>query len=171
MSVFVPGTGGTLKSAKKPAALFEMARVLDAAENSRNGANPGIPAKQNLTVTVDFGTRTAAIAATLPITATIGVDGKPILDVSDYLGAPYSTFVPGPDGDLKSTDIPSAFLELAQIVSNAEKAVTPVDDQPNNVQITYDLEAGNVTIAGTLPITTASEADGDVVIQAVDYLP
>ena len=162
-------TGSSLTATHLPAALFEAARLLDAAENSRNAANPGIAAKQNISVTVDFGTRTAAIAATIP--ATFGVDtaGKLSIDASDYLGAPYSTFTVG-SGQVKSADVVSAFVEVAQYTAAAEKQITPIEDQPNNVQITMDAETTSITINANLPITTSAGTGGEVIIDAVDYL-
>lgn len=167
MSVFTPGASG-LDSTTKPAALFEAARLLDASENARNGANPGVAPKQNITVSIDFSTRVAAIAATIPIAFGLDNAGKILVDTIDYLSAPYSTFVAG--GDVKSVDTPSLFVEVAQILAAAEKAVTPVDDQPNNVSITVDAETQSVTVSANLPITTSSTTTGEVVIAAVDYL-
>lgn len=167
-SVFAPGSNGTLKAVTLPSALFEMARVLDAAENSRNGANPGIAPQQRIAVSVDFGTRVAAIAATLPVAFTLDNNGKMVVDASDYLGAPYSEFVPG-GGDLKSVDAPSAFLEVAQLVAANEKS-KPADNQPNNVQISIDAETGTATVTANLPISTSGSTNGSIVISAVDYL-
>lgn len=165
-SLFTPGTS-SLDSTTLPGALFEAARILDAAENARNGANPGVPAKQNISVTVDFGTRTIGISATLPIQLTQDTSGKMVVDAVDYLGTTYSAFTAG--GDVKSSDAPSAFLEVAQQVAAAEKAILPAEDQPNNVQITVDVEAGNVSIAAAIPCTTSADTDGSVIISAVDY--
>lgn len=168
-STFDPGTGGTLKSTDLPGAFFELARFLDACESARNGANPGITPKQNITVSVDFGTKTAVVAAAIPAAFTIDTAGKLVTDASDYLGTIYSEFKPG-GGSLKSTDAPSALVEMAGLLAAAEKAVTPVDDQPNNIQLVIDQETGAITVSATLPITTSTTAGGDVVIAAVDYL-
>jgi len=170
VSTFNPGTGGDLVSTNLPAAFFELARLLDAAENARNGANPGVAPKQNLTVTVDFGTRVASIAASLPITASPSASGQTQITAVDYLSPTFSAFNPGTGGTLKSTTSPSALLELGQILSNAEKAVVPAEDQPNNLQVTYDLETGTATITANLPITTSADTDGAVKVIASDYL-
>lgn len=169
MSIFANGSGD-LTAATKPAALFELAQIVDAAENSRNAANPGIAPKQNMSVTVDFGTRTAAIAATIPAAASSSTSGQPVIAATDYLGSTYSTFDPGTGGDLKSTTVMAAFLEMALILSNAEKAITPVEDQPNNIQVTFDGEAAAYTVSANLPVDTAAGTAGAVVISAVDYL-
>ncbi|MBW4572674.1 MAG: hypothetical protein KME31_33290 [Tolypothrix carrinoi HA7290-LM1] len=169
MSTFDPGTSGTLKSTQIPAAFFEVCRALDAAENLRNGANPGLPPRRNLSTTVSFDTGTIAVAATIPVTTSIQANGSIDIAASDYLGATYSVFANG-GGDLNSDTLPEALLELASILAAAEKAVTPAENQPNNVQIQFDLETGNATISANLPFNTAAAANGDVTIHAIDYL-
>lgn len=107
----------------------------------------------------------------LPITAALnGISGIVEVTASDYLGSTYSAFLPGTGGDLKSTNAAAAMLEISQRVSAAEKTVTPLENQPNNVQVEISLENNTATISASLPISTATEADGDIVIQAVDYL-
>jgi hypothetical protein len=169
MSTFDPGTSGTLKSTQIPQAFFEVCRALDAAENSRNGANPGLPARRNLSTTVSFDTGTIAVAASIPIVTSIQTDGTIKILASDYLGSAYSTFANG-GGDLTSTNIVAAFLETASLLSASEKAVTPIENQPNNIQIQVDVEAGSATVSGNIPFTTAAATNGDVTIKAIDYL-
>ncbi|MBE9056349.1 hypothetical protein [Sphaerospermopsis sp. LEGE 08334] len=169
MSTFDAGTGGTLKSTQIPQAFFEVCRALDAAENTRNGANPGLPPRRNLSTTVSFDTGTVAVAATIPIIASIQTDGTIKISGSDYLGSTYSSFNNG-GGDLTSTNIVAAFLETASLLSSAEKVVTPVENQPNNIQIVIDTEAGNATVSANLPFTTAAANNGDVTVIAIDYL-
>lgn len=169
MSTFDPGTNGSLKSTQLPQAFFEVCRALDAAENTRNGANPGLPARRNLSTTVSFDTGTIAVAGTIPVVPNIESDGSIKVVASDYLGTTYSAFTNG-GGDLTSTNIVAAFFETASLLSAAEKAVTPVENQPNNIQITIDLEAGSASISGNIPFTTAAATNGDVTIKAIDYL-
>ncbi|MBD2412210.1 hypothetical protein FACHB389_35920 [Nostoc calcicola FACHB-389] len=169
MSTFDPGTSGTLKSTQIPQAFFEVCRALDAAENSRNGANPGLTPRRNLSTTVSFDTGTVAVAATIPIGTSIQSDGTIKIVASDYLGGSYSAFDNG-DGDLTSSNIVAAFLETASLLSAAEKAVTPIENQPNNVQIQVDIEAGNATVSANLPFTTLAATNGDVTVHAIDYL-
>jgi hypothetical protein len=169
MSTFDPGTSGTLKSTQVPAAFFEICRALDAAENTRNGANPGLPPRRNLSTTVSFDTGTIAVAATIPITTNIQSNGSIDIVASDYLGSTYSTFANG-GGDLNSDTLPEALLEMASILAAAEKAVTPAENQPNNVQIQFDVETGSATISANLPFNTAAATNGDVTIHAIDYL-
>ena len=160
-------TGSDLRSTNLPAALFEIARLLDAAENERNGANPGIAPKQNITTAIDFGTRTIAINASLPVQFAKGAAGVTMVEAVNYLGTPYGAFAPG--GDTVAITIPGAFLEIAQMVSSAEKDVQPAEDQPNNVQVSIDMEAGTATVTATLPCDTDASLTGEVIISAVDY--
>ncbi|MCC5624452.1 hypothetical protein [Nostoc sp. CHAB 5715] len=88
---------------------------------------------------------------------------------SDYLGSTYSVFVNG-GGDLNSDTLPEALLEIASVLAATEKAVTPTENQPNNVQIQFDIETGNATISANLPFNTAAASNGDVTIHAIDYL-
>ncbi len=169
MSTFDPGTSGSLKSTQIPQAFFEVCRLLDAAENARNGANPGLAPRRNLSTTASFDTGTVAVAATIPIVTSIQIDGTIKISGNDYLGSTYSTFANG-SGDLTSSNVVGAFLELATLLAAAEKAVTPVENQPNNVQIVIDTEAGNATVSANLPFTTAAATNGDVTIKAIDYL-
>ena len=169
MSVFNPGAAGTLKSTQLPSALFEVCRALDAAENTRNGANPGLAPRRNISTTVSFDTGLISVAATIPVTPSIGAGGLIQLTASDYLGAPYSTFANG-GGDLTSDTLPEALLEVANLLAAAEKAVTPAENQPNNVQISFDLETGSATISANMPFTTTAADNGDVTVHAIDYL-
>lgn len=169
MSTFDPGTGGTLKSTQLPQAFFEICRALDAAEKDRNGANPGLPPKTQLSTTVSFDTGTIAVAATIPIISSIQTDGTIKIVASDYLGGTYTAFNNG-GGDLTSTNLVAAFLEAASLLSATEKAITPIESQPNNIEIQFDTEAGNATISANLPFTTDATTQGDVVIKAIDYL-
>lgn len=170
MSVFAPGTGGTLKSVTNPAALFEAARLLDTNENARNMANTGVSPKNNITVSIDFGTRVASLAASIPAVFTLDASGNIVVNAVDYLGSTFSAVTPGVGGDAKGTDSPSLFVEIAQMLAAKEKLVTPVEDQPNNVQIILEAETQAIVITATLPINTAGDASGAVIVSAVDYL-
>ncbi|MEA5516205.1 hypothetical protein [Nodularia sp. UHCC 0506] len=74
-----------------------------------------------------------------------------------------------PSTDIKSTTKPAGLLELAHLLQADELAIG-VDTRPDNVNITYDAEAGTATVAATLPITFALDASGKPVATAVDYL-
>jgi hypothetical protein len=169
MTAYVP-TGSSLKSTNLASAFCEIVRLLNAAEILRNAANPALAPKNNISVTASFDGNAYAIAAELPVTVGLDTDGKPIITVSDYLGAPYSAFTPGA-GDAKSTNLPSACLEIAYKLSAAEKSILPETDQPNNIQIDVSVETGIATITANIPFTPSiSTTDGSVVLTSLNYV-
>lgn len=161
-------TGSSLKSDTIPAAFLEAALLVDAAEKARNGANPGITPKNNLIVTFSSDDGTANIAATLPVDITVGSGGAVTYAAKDYLGGSYSVFTPG--GAVTAVTVQAALVQVAQILSSAEKAIQPVEDQPNLVQVESSSELGTITISASLPFSSVISATGDVVITALDYL-
>lgn len=161
-------TGSSLKSTNLPAALLEACLLLDAAEKARNGQNPGLPAKNFLTLTISSDEGLINISAALPSEVTLGTDGSIVYNAKDYLGATYSAFTPG--GAVTATTRQDAVVMLAQILSNAEKLVQPVEDQPNFVQLESSSEAGTITINATLPYSALILASGAIEITAMDYL-
>ncbi len=162
MSTFNSG-GGTLKSANKPQALLEMAHAL--ASTERAASTTDIPLN-NITISMDLEAQTAAVTCTLPIAAALNNSGQVVVTASDYLSG-YA-FNPG-SGDLRAINYPAAFLEVAQTVAVAEKAV--VTNPPNNITIAFDLEAGTAAISATLPVISAIDANGKISVAATDYLP
>lgn len=80
-----------------------------------------------------------------------------------------TAFNPGSGGTLKSTQLVSAFVEMAQIVANAESAIAEAS-RPNNIQIASDLRAGTMTISFGLPTTITVNAQGQAVVSARDYI-
>lgn len=168
MSAYV-NTGSGIRSSTKAGAFIEGMRLLNEAEIARNAANPGLTAKNNVSITASFDNKTYAIAASLPIQNTLDATGKMVLDATDYLGSTFSVFVPG-TGQAKSTDLPSLALELSQILSAAEKVITPEADQPNNIQVSYDNESGVATISANIPFVAVIGAAGEVTLTAVDYV-
>lgn len=161
--------GSSLKSDTKPAALVEAALVLDAAEKARNGNNPGITPKNNVSLTFSSDDGTANIAATLPVDVSVGADGSVKYLPKDYLGGGYATFTAG--GDITATSAMAAFLQVAQILSAAEKAIQPTEDQPNFIQVEASSETGTVTVTASLPYTSTIDATtGSLTITAYDYL-
>ncbi|MBW4421542.1 MAG: hypothetical protein KME13_20345 [Myxacorys californica WJT36-NPBG1] len=161
-------TGSSLKADNKPGAVLEAALLLDAAEKARNGANPGITPKNNISITFSSDDGTANIAATLPVEVSVGSDGSIAYAPKDYLGGSYATFTAG--GDVTATNCMAALVQVAQLLSAAEKAVQPVEDQSNFIQIESSSEAGTITIAAAMPITQTINADGNIVTSALDYL-
>lgn len=167
MSLLVT-TGSSLQSDTIPAALIEAALLVDAAEKARNGANPGITPKNNISLTFSSDDGTANIAATLPVDVTIGTDGSVKYLPKDYLGGTYAVFTPG--GAVTATSRMAAFVQVAQLLSAAEKAIQPAEDQPNFIQVESSSETGTITITASLPYTSTLDAAGSLLITALDYL-
>ncbi len=162
-------TGSSLKADTKPAALLEAALLLDNAEKTRNGANPGVASRNNITLTIAVDEGTANISATIPATMSIGGSGSITYTPNDYLGSVYTSFTAG--GDVSATNRVAAFVQIAQLLSASEKAILPVEDQPNNVQVESSSEAGTITVTAALPVSFSIDASsGAVTISAIDYL-
>lgn len=168
MSAYV-STGSSLDSTTKASALVEVIRKLNDAEALRNAANPGVAPKNNISMVADFDSRTIAITATMPFTRTFGTQGQSILTYNDYLGGSYSAFTVG-TGDALSPLLQGAVVQIAQIVSGAELAVTPDTDRPNNVQITDDYELSVTVISVNMPFTPSFGSGGEITITALDYV-
>lgn len=162
-------TGSNLKSDFLAGAFVESCRLLNQAEAARNAANLGVAAKNNITMSASFDNNVFTISAALPVSVALDTSGKPVIDVTDYLGSTFSAFVVG-TGAAKSTDLPSLVLEMAQKLSAAEKSVSPVTDQPDNIQIDISLETGLATISANIPYTPSIDADGAVTLTAQDYV-
>ena len=161
-------TGSTLKSTNIPSAFLESCLFLDSAEKARNGANPGLPAKNSLTLTVSSDQGLIDISAVLPAEVTIGTDGSIVYNAKDYLGGTYAAFTSG--GAVTATTAMDAVVLVAQLLSNAEKAVIPIEEQPNYVQVVASSETGTITVTATLPYNAVILAAGTVELIAVDYL-
>lgn len=157
------GTG--LRSTNIPAAFLELAVFLSETERTASTAENPL---NNITITFDAEARSAAIAATLPIKAILSESGQIVVSAINYLGATY-VFNGNANSDIRATHPPAAFLEMAQIVAGAEQKVTV--NQPNNITISMDLEAGTATITAALGFIVTINATGQPIITVVDYLP
>jgi len=165
-SVFTPGSGGDLQATHKPNAFLEMAFQLQTTEQSISAdVRPN-----NITITADLEALTASVTGTLPIGTALNTSGQVVVVASDYLvGLTGNSGFNNGGGDLKSTNEPAAFFEMAQILHAAEQAV-PAETRPNNITITVDFEAATASVAATLPIAATEGGGGAILLTAVDYL-
>jgi hypothetical protein len=161
-------TGSSLKSSTIPAALLEAALFLDAGEKARNGANPGLAPKNSISITISSDDGTVNISASLPCDVTVGAGGTLVYNAKDYLGGTFAAFTAG--GDVTATSRMDAVVQIAQLLSNAEKAVTPVEDQPNFVQVESSSETGTITVTATLPFNAIILPAGTLEVVTLDYL-
>jgi hypothetical protein len=161
-------TGSSLKSTNQPAAFLEICLLLDQAEKARNGANPGVAPKNNISITFSSDEGVAQVTATLPVGVSVLADGGIKYLPKDYLGGTYATFTPG--GDVTAVNMMEAVSQVASILAASEKGVLPVEDQPNNIQIDSSSEAGTIAVTATIPFSTAISTTGEIKIDAIDYL-
>lgn len=167
MSLFAPGASA-LKSTNQPAAFLEICLLMDSAEKLRNGANPGVAAKNNVSVTISSDEGVAQVTCSFPTAVTTMLDGGIKYLAKDYLGGTYSAFVPG--GDVTAALLPDAVVQIASQLAASEKGVLPVEDQPNNIQIDSSSENGTISITATIPVSTVIDGTGRIQVVAVDYL-
>jgi hypothetical protein len=156
---FVP-TGSSLVSTTAVGAFLEVAYRQQAAEKA-------LATPQNLVgVVIDDDAGTARITATLP--GVVGIDattGKPTFTATNYSSTAFTVGT----GELKSTNMSAAFLEMAQKIvayENVKFASTP---SLVKTFLLIDSNAGQARISSTLPVTSAL-VGGLPTITAVDYL-
>ncbi|MDJ0675513.1 MAG: hypothetical protein QNJ36_09065 [Calothrix sp. MO_167.B42] len=154
MAVLNPGTGGTLISTTYEGAFVEACQLLQNAESDTD----------NIAVNYFTGDNTVQIAGTFPMVQSVDTNGKPIFSTTEFVTA---TFANG-GGDVKSTNLPNAVLELAQQLQVKEKSEA---DSSNNVQITYDTETEIITIAAQLGVAfSVNSTDGSTKVLTSAYL-
>jgi hypothetical protein len=167
MSTFVPGSS-QIKSVHTPGAFLEAAIALNKAEITRNQANPTVTPKNNVSIVFNLESGTADVSISLPVLASVTGTGTLQYAPSDYLGSTYSAFTAG--GDVTAVTCQTAVAEIGQILSNLEKLVLPLEDQPNNIQIDASSETSTMTITAKLPITFTISTSGAIDFLATDYL-
>ncbi|MGL5924057.1 hypothetical protein [Chroococcidiopsis sp.] len=159
MANFTPGTGTIQASTLEGAALVACQLLQDLEESEATNPN-------NIAVNYFTGDKVVQVQWVTPITTSLAADGKLLVSGNDYVTSIFS-----PGGDVKSTALVSATLELFQRLQALEKAnVDPEDPEAKNkVQIQYDIDALTGTISAELPIAFAV-TNGAVTISAVPYL-
>lgn len=159
MANFIPGTGTIQASTLEGAALVAAQLLQDLEEAQTNAPN-------NIAVNYFTGDKTVQVQWTTPIVTSLAADGKLQIAADPYV---TSTFAAG--GDVKSTALVSATLEIFQRLQALEKTEEdPLDPAANNkVQISYDIDALTGTVNAELPIAFAV-TNSAVTITAVDYL-
>ncbi len=164
-SVFNKGTSGTMQSSTLPAALSEIAARVAAAEAAITNNTPN-----NVQLLADLENGLLNITASLPVTTSLS-GGQIQISANDYINTAggTSTFSGG-GGDAQATHLAAAFLEIAQLVQEAEAASTLIPT-PNNVQVSVNLDNEIATINAAIPVTLAvNSSSGKLEITAVDYL-
>jgi hypothetical protein len=79
-----------------------------------------------------------------------------------------SVFTPGVGGDLHSTNLPAALLEVAQKAQLAEQGLTPAK---TNITVAVNGEGNLATITAQIPVTMIPSAvTGKLELTGVDYI-
>jgi hypothetical protein len=157
MALFTPGAGGTLKSTIWEGALLEGALTLQNVEALT--VNEPTPL-DNMNVSIDTSDGTASITYNAPLTVSVNPSGQIVFTGFDYSD---TSFAPG---DLNSTNLPAAVLEMFQQISTLE-----ADQNLDNVQVTYDAELLIATCTATIPVTlSVNPTDGSLKVDAAEYI-
>ncbi|KGF71620.1 hypothetical protein DO97_17465, partial [Neosynechococcus sphagnicola sy1] len=156
------------------AAVIEVASKLQGHENSAIADDPASPS--NLNVTFDTEPAECSITATIPITVTINpTAGRPTMVANKWIlssgTAAYTTFTKG-DGDLDAPNLESAFVEaLVRLQIAEQEAIESNPDSPNNISITFDTDALEMSVTATLPMTFSVDGTtGAPVFVAAAYI-
>lgn len=80
-----------------------------------------------------------------------------------------STFNNG-SGQIQSTNLPAALLELAEVLSLQEALLSTIDAPLTNITVTLDLEANSAGITASLPIAATINTSGNIVLAATNYI-
>jgi hypothetical protein len=78
-----------------------------------------------------------------------------------------STFNPGTNGDLKSTNLVAAFLECAYLLQSKERPVPEID----TTEITLSNNDLVATFALTLPLESSLNTNGSLSLTTTNYIP
>ena len=157
MATFDP-TGSTLQSVTLEAAVMEISQLLQDAESAEGENN------NNMSVNYFTGDNTVQIQAVMPIEQTVSSTGEIQFVGVNYI--PTTTWTAG--GDVKSTNLAAACLEMFQKLQIEEKSLV---SNPNNITVTYDTETLLATINAEFSVEFQVDAPtGNVRIIAVPYL-
>lgn len=159
MTVFAPGSGGTLKSTTVEAAFLEL--VVRAASAPRLTTAP-----EDAAIAYQFDSTAGAIVGTMVIpietsltSGLITTNPVPFVDESGY--------TTGTGGDLASSGLIDNLVELAYRV-NEIPAINA--ENPGGLDLSADLDAKRVTAGFTCPVTISVDSAGKPIFTAVDYL-
>jgi hypothetical protein len=156
MSVFANGNG-SLKSTTLPAAFLECGLRLLLAQKKANEELGSIASWQLISMQLNINSWKVLISASIPVVETFGTT-TPFLNSLPILGN-YDDFDPGVGGDLNTTSLVQAFLELSgRMIVEQAQAYTFWKTEISVVE-------GVATITSTLPLEISPFS-----VVAVDFL-
>jgi hypothetical protein len=160
MTSFNASTGTIQASSLEGAALIAAQLLQDLEDTITDSPN-------NIAVNYFTGDSVVQIQWQTPINTSMSSAGALVITGDDYVT--YPSFAAG--GDVKSTQLAPALLEIFQKLQALEKAQEDSNDPEakNKIQISYDIDALTGTVNAELPIDFTAAA-GVVEISAVSYL-
>lgn len=81
-----------------------------------------------------------------------------------------ASFNPGTEGTLHSTTLENAALEIAMLLQTQELNTAKNRNGDNNVSITFNSDAGTISISIDLPIEQSLDSTGQITLKAKEYL-
>lgn len=157
MADFKTVDNATLRSAYWESALLEAAILL---ENAIATA-PNAAAINFVGSAFDDTARTVTVTANIPVDFNRTPDGSILIAASPFVVTPFTG-----GGDIKSSTLPAAFLEIAQTIKNLELN----SNLPQRLSLTYNAGRNFVAISATLPTTRTIISDGSLDILVVPYI-
>ncbi|GAC1456973.1 MAG: hypothetical protein NVS2B14_00440 [Chamaesiphon sp.] len=164
MSTFNNG-GGTLTSTNLPRAFVECALLLAVAQIRANQLYGDSLIYNAITVDTDFANNHLNIQAGLPTIFDSAGSQTRIISPLRF-GADLDAFNPGSNGDLTDTDLATAFMSVAQLLSLQEKRTLPKVAWRIKADTT---QANAFTVTASLPIQLVNSS-GEVAFTVIDYL-
>lgn len=159
MTVFTPGSGGSLKSITVEAAFLEL--VVRASRATRLTTAP-----EDAQIAYQFDSATNAITGTMTIPIESSLTGG-LITTNPVPFVDETGYVTGTGGDLASSGLIDNLVELAYRVNEIP---AKSEDEIGGVDLSVDLDAKRVAASFTCPVTISVDSAGKPIFTAVDYL-
>lgn len=159
MTVFAPGSGGSLKSTTVEAAFLEL--VVRASSATRLTTAP-----EDAQIAYQFDSATNAITGTMTIPIESSLTGG-LITTNPVPFVDETGYMTGTGGDLASSGLIDNLVELAYRV-NEIPAINP--EAIGGLDLSVDLDAKRVAASFTCPVTISVDSAGKPIFTAVDYL-
>ncbi len=159
MTVFAPGSGGSLKSTTVEAAFLEL--VVRAANAPRLTTAP-----EDASITYQFDSATSAITGSMVVPIETSLTGG-LITTNPVPFVDETGYTTGSGGDLASSGLIDNLVELSYRV-NEIPAIDP--DAPGGLDLSADLDSKRVTASFVCPVTISVDSSGKPIFTAVDYL-
>lgn len=159
MTVFAPGSGGSLKSTTVEAAFLEL--VVRAANAPRLTTAP-----EDAQIAYQLDSAASAITGTMTIPIETSLTGG-LITTNPVPFVDETGYMTGTGGDLASSGLIDNLVELAYKVN--EIPAKP-ENEIGGLDLSADLDAKRVSATFTCPVTISVDSAGKPILTAVDYL-